>query len=96
MTTVAAAPSEICDELPAVMMPSLENAGRSLPMPSAVVSPRTPSSSVTSIGSPLRWGTDTGVISASKRPFFAASAARWCDAAETSSISSRVRPIALA
>ena len=30
ITTVAAAPSEICDALPAVMVPSLANAGRRL------------------------------------------------------------------
>ena len=31
ITTTAAAPSEICDEVPAVMVPSLRKAGRSLP-----------------------------------------------------------------
>jgi hypothetical protein len=36
MTTAAAAPSEICEEVPAVMMPSVLNAGRSLPSPSPV------------------------------------------------------------
>ena len=38
------APSEICEAEPAVMVPSLLNAGRSLASDSAVVSPRTPSS----------------------------------------------------
>ena len=75
------------------MAPFLSNAALSLPRPSAVVSPRTPSSSLTTTGSPLRCGMDTGAISASKRPFFDASAARWCDAAENASMSSRLRPI---
>ena len=44
ITTTAQAPSEICEAEPAVMVPSLLNAGRSLPSDSAVVSPRTPSS----------------------------------------------------
>ena len=44
ITTTAAAPSEICEAEPAVMVPSLENAGRSLASDSTVVSPRMPSS----------------------------------------------------
>ena len=44
ITTTAAAPSEICDAEPAVIVPSLLKAGRSLDSDSAVVSPRTPSS----------------------------------------------------
>ncbi len=56
ITTTAAAPSEICEAEPAVIVPSLLNAGRSLPSDSAVVSPRTPSSAETTIGSPLRCG----------------------------------------
>ena len=91
ITTTAAAPSEIWDAEPAVMVPSLLNAGRSLDSDSAVVSPRTPSSVVTITGSPLRCGTATGTTSSSKRPFFHASAARWCERAENSSCSSRVR-----
>ena len=55
------------------------NAGRSLPSDSAVVSPRTPSSAVTTIGSPLRCGIATGTTSSSKTPFFQASAAFWCE-----------------
>jgi hypothetical protein len=70
MTTTAQAPSEIWDEEPAVTVPSAENAGRSLASVSAVVSGRTPSSSVTMSGSPLRCGTGTGTISPSKNPFF--------------------------
>jgi hypothetical protein len=40
----AAAPSEIGDEVPAVIVPSFRNAGRSVPSVSAVVSGRMPSS----------------------------------------------------
>ena len=42
MTMSAAAPSEICDALPAVIVPSLANAGRSSPSDSVVVPGRTP------------------------------------------------------
>ena len=38
ITTTAAAPSEICEAEPAVIVPSLAKAGRSLPSDSAVVS----------------------------------------------------------
>ena len=72
------------------MVPSLENAGGSLPSDSAVVSPRTPSSAVTTIASPRRCGMVTGTTSSSKTPFFQASAAFWCEAAANSSCSSRV------
>jgi hypothetical protein len=51
-----------------------------------------PSSSRNSIGSPVRCGISTGVISASKTPFFAAAAARWWLAAAKASCSSRVSP----
>ena len=91
ITTTAQAPSEICEAEPAVMVPSLLNAGRSLPSDSTVVSARTPSSAVTTIGSPLRCGTVTGTTSSSKTPFFQASAARWCERAANASCSSRVR-----
>ena len=60
ITITAAPPSEICEALPAVIVPSLSNAGCSAPSDSAVVPGRTPSSVSTSIGSPLRWGTCTG------------------------------------
>ena len=75
------APSEICDAEPAVIVPSLPNAGRSFASASTVVSPRTPSSSSTTTGSPLRCGTSTGTTSSTKTPFFHASAASWCDRA---------------
>ncbi len=70
MTTTAHAPSEICEDEPAVIVPFLANAGRSLPSDSAVVSGRMPSSCVKTIGSPRRCGTWTGTISASKSPSF--------------------------
>ena len=92
ITTTAAAPSEICDEDPAVIVPSGANAGRSLASSSAVVSERTPSSSETTIGSPRRCGTSTGTISSSKTPFFCARAASWCERAEKASWSSRLMP----
>lgn len=60
-TTTAAPPSSRL-ALPAVMLPSLSSAGRSFDSDSSVVSPRTPSSRVNSIGSPLRWGMATGTI----------------------------------
>ena len=57
---------------------------------------RTPSSSVTTTGSPLRCGISTGTISSSKRPsFMAAAASSWLRAAN-SSCSSRVMPSLLA
>ena len=75
-----------------MIVPSEENAGRSLPRPSAVVSPRTPSSVSNTTGSPLRCGIVTGAISSAKMPFLIAAAARWCERAEKASCSSRVRP----
>ena len=96
MTTTAAAPSEIWEEEPAVTVPSLLNAGRSLPSDSIVVSPRTPSSVANTTGSPLRCGISTGTTSSSKTPFFHATAAFWWDCAANSSCSSRVRLCAAA
>ena len=60
MTMTAAPPSEICDALPAVMVPSFANAGRRPPSDSVVVPGRTPSSVSTTTGSPLRCGIATG------------------------------------
>ena len=73
-----------------MIVPSLLNAGRSLPSDSTVVSARTPSSAVTWM-SPPRAFTVTGTTSSSKTPFFQASAARWCERAAKASCSSRVR-----
>ena len=92
MTTIADAPSEIWLALPAVMLPALSNAGRSLPSDSTVVSARTPSSVSTRIGSPLRWGTGTGTISSANLPSLMAAAARSCDLAARSSCGARSSP----
>ena len=70
------------------MVPSLET-GRRPASDSTVVSPRTPSSWLTTM-SPLRDLIVTGTTSSSKTPFFRASAARWCDWAAKASCSSRV------
>ena len=91
-TRIAAAPSLIPDELPAVTVPPDRNAGRSRASPSGVTSGRGCSSRETISGSPLRWGTSTGTISASNRPSDMAWAARrWLSAAKAS-CSSRVIP----
>ena len=91
MISTADAPSVICDELPAVILPSSLKAGLSLASVSAVVPSRMPSSAViisalpsTSIG--------TGTISLSNRPSSAAWAARRWLSAPNASRSSRVRP----
>ena len=83
ITTTAQAPSEIWDAEPAVMVPSLRKAGRSPASDSAVVLARMPSSSVNSIGSPLRCGILTGTTSSAKTPSFQAAAAFWCEPRRT-------------
>ena len=90
MTTTAQAPSEICDAEPAVIVPSLRNAGRRPLSDSAVVLARMPSSSANSIGSPLRCGICTPTTSSAKTPSFQAAAAFWCELAANSSCSNRV------
>ncbi len=92
VTTTAEPPSEIWLALPAVMLPALSNAGRSLPSDSIVVSGRTPSSVSTMIGSPLRWGTGTATISSANLPSLMALAARSCDLAASSSCGARSMP----
>ena len=91
MTTTAHAPSEICEDEPAVIVPSEANAGFSRARVSTVVSTRMPSSWEKTTGSPLRCGISTGAISSSKSPFFWAVAASWWERAEKASCSSRVR-----
>ena len=77
ITTMAAAPSLMPEALPAVTVPSLEKAGRSLARISIVVSGLGYSSFSTTV-SPLRPFTVTGAISSAKRPAFCASPAlRW-------------------
>ena len=90
MSTTAEAPSEICDELPAVIDPPCAKAGRRPASVSTVVSGRMPSSFVTTTGSPLRCGISTGTISASNTPSACAAAARWCERAATASCASRL------
>ena len=92
MTTTAAAPSEICEDEAAVIVPSAVNAGRRALSASAVVSGRTPSSVSNTTGSPRRRGTGTPTISPASRPSLMTLAARWCDCAENSSCSARLIP----
>ena len=85
-SSTAAAPSEICDELPAVITPSSLKAGLSSARPSTVVPGRMPWSVLTK--PPF---TATGTISRSNRPSAAARSARCCERAPISSSSSRGR-----
>ena len=88
MMRIAAEPSVICDELPAVTRPSGRNAGFSLARVSIDESGRMPSSFVISSPSAPR----TGWISRSNRPSAVARAARWWLSAAKASMSSRERP----
>ena len=90
ITTTAAAPSLICDELPAVTVPLTWNAGRSFASASTDVSRRGPSSaeittSVVAIGLEAEGVSRvdvTGTISSVKRPAScAARARRWLSSA---------------
>ena len=76
-STRQAAPSLICEELPAVTVPPSRNTGLRRPSLSSVVSGRGPSSVCTVTGSPFGCGTGTGTISSSKRPASCAASARW-------------------
>ena len=89
-TSVAAAPSLIPDEFPAVTDPPSRNAGRSLASASIEVSARGCSSRVTSTGSLFFCGTSTGTIWSSKRPPSIAATARWWDSSANASCRSRV------
>ena len=80
-TMIAAAPSEICDALPAVTVPSLAKTGLSFASFSADVSGRKPSSVSTACFC-LSCPAESPAISALNQQFFVASAARWCDCAE--------------
>ena len=91
-STTAAAPSVICEALPAVMVPSLLKAGRSLPRDSTVVSGRTPSSRETTV-SPRRELMVKGAISAAWNA--ADSAARRWERAENSSCWARLMPMSV-
>ena len=84
----------ICDELPAVTLPSSLKAGFRLASASTVESGRMPSSAVSSssVSLPSSSLTGTGTISFSKRPSAVARAARWWLCTEKASSSSREMP----
>ncbi len=87
--TRAAAPSLMPEALPAVTVPSLSKAGRSLARLSAVT-PALGCSSLLTTTSPLRVLMVTGTISSWKRSAFCAASALFWDLAANSSCSSRV------
>ena len=90
MTTTAAAPSLRPDALPAVTVPpSLRNAARSLPRPSAVT-PARGCSSLSTTRVPFRSLISTGTISSSKVPSSTARSAFCWLAAANSSCASRL------
>ena len=89
-TSVAAAPSLMPEELPAVTLPPSRKAGRSLPSASSEVSARGCSSRVTTTGSPFFCGTVTGTIWSSNRPPSIAAIARWWDRRAKASCRARV------
>src|SRR6185437_16404012 len=100
INTVAAAPSEVWDALPAVTMPFAWNAGFSFASASSDVSARGPSS-VTNIDSirdavPFAFtallATGTGTSSSTNLPAAIASSALRCEASANSSDCSRVTP----
>src|SRR4051812_23221354 len=86
-TTIAAAPSDSCDDERAVTMPPAGKTVRSLPSRSSVVSGRGPSSWLT-----VPLSVSTGRISASNRPSFCAATARSLERSAKVSESSRVIP----
>src|SRR6266550_4318210 len=90
-TSTAAAPSQICDEFPAVTFPSGRNAGFSAASASAEVSRRGVSSTpkTTPVCGLVR---SMATISPSKRPSSPAAMARRCDSREKASSSSREKP----
>ena len=90
INTSAAAPSEIDDEVAAVTVPSLLNAGRSVGIFS-MLTLKGVSSSFT-ISSPLRPFTVTGAISSVNPPDFEALTARSVEVFAYASICSRVKP----
>ncbi|KLL95357.1 hypothetical protein NJ76_27420 [Rhodococcus sp. IITR03] len=87
VTSNAAAPSEICDELPAWMTPSSAKAGFRPASFSTVDPRRTPSSTDTTPAS-----VGTGTICASNAPRSSAAAARSCESTENSSRRVREKP----
>ena len=94
-STSAAAPSLIDEALPAVIVPSFWNAGRSAA--SFSMSPRPgSSSSATIVGGPLRCAISTGTISPLNFPSACARSARRYDSAANASWSARVIPFSFA
>mmetsp|Transcript_4588 Transcript_4588/g.13230 ORF Transcript_4588/g.13230 Transcript_4588/m.13230 type:complete len:234 (-) Transcript_4588:395-1096(-) len=96
MRRTAAAPSETCEALPAVVLPPFLKAGLSLLRPSRVVPSRGPSSLLTTISFSLPSLSSTmvftGTISASNLPAFWAARALACEATASLSCSSREMP----
>ena len=79
MISTADEPSVICDEFPAVTLPSSLKAGFRLASASTVELGRMPSSAAntSSVSLPSSSWTETGTISRSNRPSAVARAARW-------------------
>ena len=89
VTSTMAAPSLMPEALPAVTVPSLAKAGRSLASASSVV-PWRGCSSASTVTGPLRVSIVTGTISSLNRPAFCAASALFCEARANLSCSSRV------
>ena len=85
ITITTAAPSLIPEAFPAVTLPSFENAGLSLDRVSAVVPARGNSSLLKTIGSDLRCGISTEMISPANTSLFSAASASCWDLAANSS-----------
>src|SRR5690606_15158057 len=90
VSTVAAAPSEMLEELAAVTVPSLRKAGRRVGI--LATSDLPGCSSVATSTSPLREATFTGTISSLNAPASIAALARVTDSIANASCSSRVKP----
>src|SRR5450759_4022592 len=92
ITCRAAAPSEICEEFPAVTTPSSVKARLSAPRVSIVLPRRTPSSAANSCLLPSAPTTCTRAYWPANRPSSIAAAARSCEETAISSHCSRVIP----
>ncbi len=97
ITSMAEAPSEICDEVPAVTVPPCGlNAGGRLARPSRVVSGRMVSSCSTSASAPAASWPSTGMISRANLPSTVALWASWCERRPSLSCASRPMPCIMA
>ena len=85
--STAAAPSEICDALPAVILPSATKGAFKVPSFSTVDPRRMPSSAVTAPSA-----VDTDMVSSTNSPSSCAAAARSWDSTEYSSSCARDNP----